>query len=190
MKKKIIIALLVIIALLGVNQGLYLKKVQFVCEHKINSGEALNKYEVFSAMQTHSMFWLLGWIIEPNTAVACFYKQFHITNPIYYPQFPEDDETVKKAKEYLLKKNDPNEKLRLTWKKYTSKASIYLNGSYLSLWTDELGTFFHYEIPYDYKPGIINIGGITISETVFDYLENQGVIGTFTDYRIQKLNSK
>ena len=44
-----------------------------------------------------------------------------------------------------------------------------------------------YEIPLDYKPGLISIHRITISETVFDYLENKGLLSVFTISVFQKM---
>lgn len=119
--KKIIFA--IIFALLVFNQILYITKIQYICTSKINSNKDLNYYEIVSALQTHSMFWLIGWIVEPNTAQMCFCKQFHISNPIWLFSIPEDYK-VRQAKEKRTK-------VRLTWTKYTSKASIYLNGSYI-----------------------------------------------------------
>lgn len=78
MKKKILIYSLLFLSLLGINQVLYLTKVQYVCTSKIDKGEELNLYETLSALETHSMLWLLGWIVEPNTAQICFAKQFHL----------------------------------------------------------------------------------------------------------------
>lgn len=40
-----------------------------------------------------------------------------------------------------------------------------------------------YYIIADYKPGTIKIAGITICETVFDYLENIGILDTFAFFR-------
>ena len=43
---------------------------------------------------------------------------------------------------------------------------------------------FEYSIPADYSPGIIQIKGIALSETVFDYLEQKGWLCVFTDHRL------
>lgn len=182
--KKIIITIFLVIALLAVNQIFYLTKVQFICDKKINTGKELNAYEIFSAMQTHTNIWLFGWMIEPNTASMCFCKQFHIANPLIQFDIPEDSVTTKAKNEI---KNSKKSKVHLTWKNYSSKASIYLNGSYLSYYSDETGNYYMYEINNDYKPGIINICGITLSETVFDYLEEKGILSTFISYRFEKI---
>lgn len=72
MKKKILICSILFLALLGINQVIYLTKVQYICTNKIAKGDELNLYETLSALQTHSMLWLLGWIVEPNTAqIVC-----------------------------------------------------------------------------------------------------------------------
>ena len=171
--KKIILYISVLLIL---NQILYLTKVQYICTDKINNNQELNYYEKVSALQTHSMLWLIGWIVEPNTAQMCFCKQFHISNPIWLFNIPEDY-VVKQAK---LK----NTKVRLTWKSYTSKASIYLNGSYIEPYEQDGYKGYLYEIHSDYKPGIINICGINISETVFDYLENKNILASYIYMRI------
>jgi len=197
--KKIIIGFILIVILLITNQIIYLTKVQFICESKINSGKELNQYEIFSALQTHSMFWLVGWIVEPNTALACFNKQFHTSNSIFSFSLPDDDSVIKSAKKKLLNK-DCN-RVRLAWKNYTSKASIYLNGSYLSIYVSDSNYLsenndgndiynYLYEITCDYKPGTINICGITIVETVFDYLENKNILSVYTEHRFQKVQEK
>ena len=185
MKKKIIIGLLSVVVLLLVNQILYFAKVQYICDEKINSGKDLNLYETVSALQAHCALWMFGWIIEPNTARACFDKQFFIYDPVIVPSLPEDDEIITAAKQKLLK-GIANE-VRLTWKDYSSKCAIYLNGSTISIMENEGTKAFLYEIPLDYKPGIVNIGGIDLSETVFDYLENKGLLAVYTSHRTQKI---
>ena len=164
---------------------IYLYKVQFTCEEKIKNSKNLNLYETFCALQTHTSLWLFGWIIEPSTAYECFNKQFHIYNPIYNPLRVPEDDVVIEAKKQLL--NGTKKKVHLTWNKYTTRASIFLNGSDISLFADETGNYFLYTIPCDYKPGIIKIHNIIISETVFDYLENKGLLSAFTRYKLQKI---
>ena len=181
---KIFLVIAIIFAVLSANQYYYLKKVQYTCTEKINRGEKLNFYEVCSAMQTHTAFWMFGWAIEPNTAHGCFKKQFHLRSSfLTYPIL--EDEVVKKAQKELRKRRV--DKIRLTWKNYESPASIYLNGSYISIFDDEFSDGYLYEIDFDYKPGIIKIAGVEISETVFDYLENRGILSTYKEYRRQRV---
>ena len=68
--------------------------------------------------------------------------------------------------------------------------SILLNGSTISIDEDEFGVFYSYTINTDYKPGIIKIWNISISETVFDYLENKGILSVYKWYRTQPLSEK
>ena len=173
MKKKILIYSLLFLSLLGINQVLYLTKVQYVCTSKIDKGEELNLYETLSALQTHSMLWLLGWIVEPNTAQICFAKQFHLKNPHWLFPIPQDSKT-KDVKKRLLK--GEMKSVRLAWKSYNSKASILLTGSTMSITRIIGATFLSYHIPSDYKVGVVKIAGIKLSETVFDYLENKGIL--------------
>lgn len=187
-KTKTLIIAAAAIILLAANQLLYLAVVQFKCTDKINAGRELNLYEKLSAYQTHTNLWLFGWIVEPNTAQLCFCKQFHIKDPFFTYDLPKDDAYLKSVKENYT---GP---VRLAWKSYTSKASIYLNGStlYEMTTTDRSITddleyewkAFWYSIPADYSPGIIKINGITISETVFDYLEQEGWLLVFTHTRM------
>lgn len=181
--KKIKLTLIITLLLLICNQLYYLSSLQFKCTDKINAGEDLNLYEIASIYQTHTNLWLLGWIVSPQTAYGCFIKQFKINNSLYTPTIPEDA-VVKQAKQKLL--SQKTDKVKLTWKHYTSNASIYLNGSYLYMYNDDGIDLFLYEIPLDYKPGIISINGIKISETAFDYLENKGILSTPTLYVHQK----
>lgn len=186
-RTKIILGILGVITLLVINQIYYLCSLQFKCTEKINNGEDLTRYEIFSAMQTHTNFWLFGWVIEPNTALSCFQKQFNMRNPILMPSLPEDEQVLKaKAEAY----KHPGKRVRMAWKSYNTKASIYLNGSYVSYYkvdpiSDPYSSdYFEYEIPLDYKPGVIKINGITLCETVFDYLENIGKLKVFTIRRV------
>lgn len=179
MKKLVLIIVISIISLLAINQIYYLTSLQFDCTEKIKQGKDLNKYEIFSAMQTHTCLWMFGWIVEPNTANMCFNKQFHISRPFISHEIPEDDEVIKKTKQQLL--SGEKEKVRLAWKQYTSTASIWFNGSYIEILDnhDFAGPCFYYTVYADYKPGIIKIKGITLSETVFDYLENKNILSVY-----------
>lgn len=181
---KIFLVIAIIFAVLSANQYYYLKKVQYTCTEKINRGENLNFYEVCSAMQTHTAFWMFGWIIEPATAKECFNKQFHIKNPIISFKVPEDD-VVKKAKEQI--KQNKTKKVQLIWKTYDTRASIFLNGSTIYRVYDNGLWFYCFEVPFDYKPGTIEICGIKLSETVFDYLENKNILGKYTRYYFQRI---
>ena len=140
MQKKIIIGLLSVVVLLLVNQILYFAKVQYICDEKINSGKDLNFYETVSALQAHCALWMFGWIIEPNTARACFDKQFFIYDPIIMPSLPKDDDVIRNAKRKLL--SNKASKVRLTWKSYTSPCSMYFNGSTISIFEDEGKKYF------------------------------------------------
>ena len=184
MKKKILICSILFLALLGINQVIYLTKVQYICTNKIAKGDELNLYETLSALQTHSMLWLLGWIVEPNTAQICFAKQFHLKNPHWLFPIPQDRRT-KEAKKQLLK--DKMKSVRLAWKSYNSRASILLNGSTMSITRIKGATFISYHISSDYKVGVVNITGIKLSETVFDYLENKGILSKYTYIRNEEI---
>lgn len=184
MKKiKWICALLFVILLLVCNQLYYLASLQFKCTDKINRGEDLNLYEIASALQTHTAFWLFGWTVSLPTAVSCFEKQFLGTS-FLDPEI-KDNELVIEAKKKL--KAQKSGKIRLAWSKYTDETSIYLNGSYISYYVDDGRPYYLYEVPLDYKPGIIEINGIKISETVFDYLENKKILSVFTKDHFQPI---
>ena len=175
MKKIIGLVILLTVGLI-INQCYYFSNLQFKCADKINHNIKLNTYETLSAMQTHSMLWLIGWIVDPSTALVCFHKQFFIYNPFINPVISnENDPVIKEAKHKLL--SNKTDEIRLSWKDYSSRNSILLNGSTIQTYKDETGDYFLYTIPSDYKPGIISICGITIVETVFDYLENNGLLG-------------
>ena len=48
-------------------------------------------------------------------------------------------------------------------------------------------TFISYHISSDYKVGVVNIAGIKLSETVFDYLENKGILSKYTYIRNEEI---
>jgi len=182
--KKVIVLFLI---LLGINQILYFTKVQFVCDEKINSGQELNTYETFSALEGHCALWMFGWVVEPSTATICFCKQFNIHNPIIGIRIPNtNDPKLIQAKNILS--SNKAKKVTLTWNKYTNRNSILLNGSTIQKFWDDGTWYYMYEIPSDYKPGMISIYGLSISETVFDYLENKGYLSSpcFYEYELIK----
>ena len=82
---------------------------------------------------------------------------------------------------------NPNKEIKLTWTNYNSEASIYLNGSTISIINDSGIDYYLYRIPLDHKHGIINIYGIKLSETNFDYLETSNIIATYTYNQLQKI---
>ena len=186
-----LISILFLLAFFAINQIVYLTRTQFVCEQKIRNNQDLNYYEIASALQTHTNLWLFGWLVEPNTAEMCFRKQFHLYSSRHvFPVILEDD-VVRKVKQSLIN----NESERLTWKTYNSRASIFLNGSTITRLdipddfengTHDFGyTMWQYDISCDYKPGLIKIGIMPLSETVFDYLEGKNILAVYTDHRTQ-----
>lgn len=174
--------LIVIVSVLLCNQIYYLSKLQFVCRDKIDNGEDLNSYETLSALQTHTAFWMFGWVVSKPTAITCFEKQFH-TRLFIHPDF-NDNELVKKAKSKI--KKNKSKKIRLAWKSYKDPTSIYLNGAYISYFVDDEVPYYRYDVPVDYKPGTISICGITLCETVFDYLENKGILEVYNKTEYQR----
>lgn len=175
--------LLIILTILSINQIYYLNSLQFKCTDKINKDKDLNTYEILSAIQTHINMGIFGFIVEPSVALSCIEKQLHINTNIV--SIPDDDKVLINAKENLKSKKFNN--IKLAWNKYNSKASILLNGSTISYLLDDGIYYYMYKIDFDYKPGIIKICGIVLSETVFDYLENKGILSTMTKYAYQKV---
>ena len=183
--------------LLTINQVIYLAKVQFVCTEKIERGEDLNLYETLSAYQTHTALWMIGGFFYPNTAYLCFCKQFHITYHCWPSEIKDNAQTIaaKKELDRLYKVDSKHDhEIRLVWKDYKDDTSLLLNGSYMGKTIFETKSLsgikgnemwaYEYKIDSDYKPGIIKVGPITLSETVFDYLENKHIIGNDTYYRM------
>ena len=168
--------LLLLVVLLSIVELDYIKRTQFVCLNKIENNEELTKYELFAAKLTHTNLWLFGWIYDPNTAHLCFCKQFHI-NPFLDFKI-DNDEYLNKC---ISQINRTDKTKRLTWKTYTNPTSVYLNGS-IKRYEKDVSEIQYY-IVADYKPGTIKIAGITICETIFDYLENIGILDTFAFFR-------
>ncbi len=202
--KTIGLILLIVITLVFINGCYFVFHGQFKATEKVESGKDLNAYEIFSTYTMHSACWMFGWIIEPTTAKLAFCSQFHL-NPGYSYQSVPTNEQVEKIKQELtigyLENNIPlNTKRRLAFKSYTDRASILLNGAYIQLSyifkediTDTDSYFYQrsweYTIPVDYTPGIVTISKIKISETLFDYLENKGILKPFnySAYHVDRL---
>lgn len=185
MKKiKWICALLFVILLLMCNQLYYLASLQFKCTDKINRGEDLNLYEIASALQTHTAFWLFGWTVSLPTAVSCFEKQFNMQRPLFDPEI-KDNELVIEAKKKL--KTQKSGKIRLAWSKYTDATSIYLNGAYISYYVDDGRPYYLYEVPLDYKPGIIEINGI-MNQYSIRQNKDDGTIEVYDDWDFSGIN--
>lgn len=196
--------LLIIITLVFINGCYFVFHGQFKATEKVESGKDLNAYEIFSTYTMHSACWLFGWVIEPTTAKLAFCSQFHITPERSHLSVPRNEQ-VEKIKQELtigyLENNIPlNTKRRLAFKSYTDRASILLNGAYIQLSyifkediTDTDSYFYQrnweYTIPVDYTPGIVTISKIKISETLFDYLENKGILKPFnySAYHVDRL---
>ena len=202
--KRILTCCILIITLIFINGCYFVFHGQFKATDKVNSGKDLNTYEIFSTYTMHTACWLFGWIVEPTTAKLAFCSQFHL-NPEYSHQAVPTNEQIENIKQELttgyLQNNIPiDTKRRLAFKSYTDKASILLNGAYIQLsdifkeddvYTD---SYFYqrvwkYTIPVDYKPGIVTIANIQISETLFDYLETKGILKPFeySIYHVDRL---
>lgn len=182
--RKWIWLVLIIVVLLALNECFYLAYTQFRCTRKINRGERPNLYELASAWQMHSSLWMFGWVVDANTAWACFNKQFHLESCILRPDVPQD-ETVKRAKAQLLA--GKRKRIRLLWCNINTRASIYMNGGYISIHRDDSGEYFKYEIPMDYSPGIVNVIFVPISQTVLDYMERTNILSVYTETRYERI---
>jgi len=181
---KIAVCFIVIAAILVANECYYLASLQFKCTNKIRRGVPLNAYELLSAYQMHTSLWMFGWVVDANTAPACFNKQFHLESTAI--RFPiKDDDTVRAAKAKLL--SGKSKRVRLLWRKYNTRASIYMNGGYISIHRDSSGEYFKYEILMDFSPGMVHVMGVPISQTVLDYLERVHILSIYTETRYQKI---
>lgn len=182
--KKICIIFAVIIGMIFINACYFVFSGQFKATEKINSGKELNVYETFSAYTMHTGCWMFGWVIEPTVAKLAFCSQFNIT-PKYGHQIAKhvptnnDIETIKSNMHV-------GDSVRLAFSNYLTDAAILFNGStliYTNLveYDDDEPNVKHwlYRIPMDYKPGIITIANVKISETLFDYLENKNILHPF-----------
>ncbi len=152
------------------------------------AGKDLNFYETLCVLQTHTNLWLVGWLIEPNTAEACFCKQFH-TKPLHLFPYILEDEVVIKAKQSLIMNG---QQTKLVWKSVNTRAPILLNGTTLKRIEMQNNNgkgnkiMWEYTTPMDFAPGMFYIGFIPISELSFDYLEKKGILSVYTDVRLQE----
>ena len=179
------IILAIVVGIIFINGCYFVFEGQFKATEKVNAGKELNIYEVFSTYTIHTACWMFGWVIEPTVAKLAFCSQFHIipnTGHQISKHVPTNDKI-----EAIKAKMQVGDKARLTFTNYNTRAAILFNGS--TLIYDAFHEFMPYEynrkhwtylIPVDYKPGIVAIADIKISETLFDYLEQINVLNPFT----------
>lgn len=182
--KKFMIILAIVVGIIFANGCYFVFKGQFKATEKVNAGKKLNIYEVFSTYTMHTACWMFGWVIEPTVAKLAFCSQFHIV--------PKDGHQIAKYVptnnkiEAIKAKMKVGDKVKLTFTNYETKAAILFNGS--TLIYDYYAEYMPYEfnqkhwiylIPMDYKPGIVSIANIKISETLFDYLEQINILKPF-----------
>ena len=179
--KKICIVLAVMIF---INGFYFVFNGQFKATEKINAGKELNIYEIVSTYTMHTACWMFGWTIEPTVAKLAFCSQFHIM-PKYKHQHAKYVPTNSKI-DSIKTKMHVGDSVRLTFSNYNTKAALLFNGStliydnYSEHYPNEVNQkHWTYLIPMDYKPGIVTISNIKISETLFDYLENKGILKPF-----------
>lgn len=182
--KKILIILVIVVGVIFVNGCYFVFHGQFKATKKVNTDIELNTYEIFSAYTMHTACWMFGWVIEPTVAKLAFCSQFHII-PDNGHQISKHVPTNDKI-ESIKSKMKIGDKVKLTFPNYETKAAILFNGS--TLIYNSFYEFEHeckrkhwtYLIPMDYKPGIVSIANIKISETLFDYLEQIDILKPFS----------
>lgn len=151
---------------------------------KLQAGKELNLYECCSIYSMHTAVWMFGWVISPEAAYMALCKQLHIKGPIDLDGFPNCwyyNETVSSAVNEVMN-SAPGTKKYLIWDDYSkdTRVALALNGAYVE--HDRGYVYGEPEdvpgivAPSDYKPGCINVMGIKIYESLFDYLENKGVL--------------
>ena len=197
-KKKILVSIVILFASVFVivfaNGCYYVFWGQDKSAEKLAQGKDLNAYEIASIYSMHTACWMFGWPVSPEAAKLIFAKQFHIDNK--YKIFCTGDmpslrksPVVQKAYEKVCKEADQGNfdvKVQLYWKDYSEdiRAALALNGGYLTMSAvdvyGETWAIPTYIAPTDYKPGVIYIKGIKIHETLFDYLENIGILSNPT----------
>ena len=63
-----------------------------------------------------------------------------------------------------------------------------MNGAYISYVVKDGIPYYRYVVPLDYKPGTIDIWGIKLCETVFDYLENKHILSVYDKIHYQAID--
>lgn len=182
-KKKILVACMAIVAALFVNGTYFVFFHQKKSWEKLQHGQELNDYEVFSAYTMHTACWLFGWAVEPSTAEICFCKQFHLPYP-HMARFPKDDEHLAEIRKDIK----PGESRYLAWKlekgRYISRASILLNGATMTCISKEDGKeVYRFDNPADFAKCYVTVAGVPFCEGLFDYLENIGILSLEKDVR-------
>lgn len=205
--KKITIALAIVFVIVFANGCYFVFNGQFKATEKINAGKDLNVYETFSAYTMHTAAWLFTWPFYPETAYAIMCSQFHITPKDKYLRNSEDPFIANSYIDNLKRTMKVGDRRRIVTNNYTndtgkSNLSLFnkngvryksdietlLNGGYLVYASyfpevkdyEPAHAYWEYEAVIDYKPGIVTVGCFRMSETVFDYLENKGILKPYT----------
>lgn len=182
-KKKIIVVCIVFVAALFVNGTYFVFFHQKYSWKKLQEGQNLNAYEVFSAYTMHTACWMFGWLVDPSTAEICFCKQFHLPYP-HIASFPKDDEHLAEIRKALK----PGQSRYLTWKlengKFISRSSILLDGATITCITKDNGNeVYRFDNPVDFAKCNVTVAGVPFCEGLFDYLENIGILSLKKDVR-------
>ena len=199
--KRLGIAFAIVFVIVFANGCYFVFDGQFKATEKINAGKDLNVYETFSAYTMHTAAWLFTWPFYPETAYAIMCSQFHITpKPKYLPEDPFKLDDLKRTmregdRRRIVTNNYTNDVGKSNLSLFNTKGVQYksdietlLNGGYLvyDCYLPEVKDWelakihWIYEAVIDYKPGIVTVGNLRMCETVFDYLENKGILKPYT----------
>ena len=186
-RKRILFALIALLALLFVNGCYYVFHGQNLSAEKLRQGKELSLYEVGSIYTMHLAMCAVGWLYSPEA-----------TSEIIRMSFKKNrDKVIKKESDFFLKFPI----IRDRYKSQYSRKRIAFNGDKTYslrdgdhrlalavnpgyLWRDNEYVYLevpaHYPVCYDTHIGITDKCRITIHESLFSYLEKKGLLHPYT----------
>lgn len=197
MKKRIIITILSLLALVFANGCYYVIRGQEVSADKLRQGIELNLYEKCSIYTMHVALWTIGWPMSPQAARECFM--------LHFPQ--KDTVTIRMnlsspriaAAVRALKDQPVGSAMSVTWDGYEAyslaspehRAAIAVNPCRVVkewqeayLYTCGVYSLMQYPIQ---SSTVFTIGSVRIpvQEGLFRYLQDKGWLSYFTArYRV------
>lgn len=187
MKRKVIITLLSILAIVFANGCYYVFHGQKASAEKIREGKELNSYEIASVYTMHMALCVIGWVYSPEATKEIIGMSFRKNR----------DKVIKKESDFFLKypviQNrylSQYSRKRIAFNGDQSyslldsdhRLALAVNPGYL--WRDNEYVYLeapvHYPVCYNTHIGITKNLRITLNECLFSYLERKEILHPYT----------
>ena len=192
MKKRILITILSLLALVFANGCYYVFCGQQVSADKLHRGMELNLYEKCSIYTMHVALWILGWPMSPQAARECFMLHFPQKDTVTIEMdlsSPKVDAAVRSLKDRPIGSSvtvtwDGNEAYSLASPEH--RAAIAVNPCQIvKEWQESYlftcGIYASMQYPVQ-SSTVFTIGSVRIpvQEGLFRYLQDKGWLSCFT----------